>query len=108
ETLLVHGGTSGIGITASQLAKAFGAKVVTTCGSDEKAEVCKTLGADVTINYRTHDFAEVMRDNKFKADVVLDLVGGLYLELNIRSMAPKGRLVFIALNQGRNGQLDIA
>jgi len=108
ETLLVHGGTSGIGTTAIQLAKAFGSKVVTTCGSDEKAEFCRSLGADTVVNYRTEDFAAVIKEKHRNVNVILDIVGGPYLEQNIRSLAPRGRLVFIAFNQGRNGQLDIA
>ena len=108
ETLLVHGGTSGIGTTAIQLAKAFGAHVATTCGSDEKAEFCRSLGADTAINYRAEDFAAIIREKRRNVDVVLDIIGGPYLEQNIRCMAPRGRLVFIAFNQGRHGQLDIA
>ena len=108
ETVLVHGGTSGIGTTAIQLAKAFGAKVVTTCGSDEKAAFCLELGADTAINYRTEDFAAVIKEKHRNVNVILDIIGGPYLEQNIRSMAPRGRLVFIAFNQGRHGQLDIA
>lgn len=108
ETLLVHGGTSGIGTTAIQLAKAFGARVAATCGSAEKAEFCRSLGADTAINYRTEDFAEIVKHNYRGADVVLDIIGGSYLEQNINCMAPGGRLVFIAFNQGRYGKLDIA
>jgi len=108
ETLLVHGGTSGIGTTAIQLAKAFGARVAATCGSEEKAEMCRKLGAETTINYRSEDFASILRERHGGANVVLDIVGGPYLEGNIRAMAPKGRLVFIAFNHGRMGQLDIA
>ena len=108
ETLLVHGGTSGIGTTAIQLAKAMEARVVVTCGSDEKANFCRSLGADAAVNYRTENFAEVIKNTYRGADVVLDIVGGDYLEQNIASMAPGGRLVFIAFNQGRFGNLDIA
>lgn len=108
ETLLVHGGTSGIGTTAIQLAKAFGARVAATCGSDEKAELCRQLGAETAINYRSEEFAAVVKERHGGANVVLDIIGGPYLEDNIRAMAPKGRLVVIAFNQGRMGQLDIA
>lgn len=108
ETLLVHGGTSGIGTTAIQLAKAFGARVAATSGSEEKAELCRQLGAETAINYKTEEFASIVRERHGGANVVLDIIGGPYLEGNIRAMAPKGRLVFIAFNQGRMGQLDIA
>src|SRR5690606_33206416 len=79
ETLLVHGGTSGIGTTAIQLAKAFGAKVVVTCGSDEKAAFCVDLGADTAINYRTEDFAAVIKEKHRNVNVILDIIGGPYL-----------------------------
>lgn len=108
ETLLVHGGTSGIGTTAIQLAKAFGARVAATSGSEEKAELCRQIGAETAINYKTEEFASIVRERHGGANVVLDIIGGPYLEGNIRAMAPKGRLVFIAFNQGRMGQLDIA
>ncbi len=99
ETLLVHGGSSGIGTTAIQLAKAFGAKVVTTAGSDEKCKACTALGADLAINYRTSDFAEVMKAQGIKADVILDMVGGDYLARNIEVAALHGRIVQIAFQQ---------
>lgn len=108
EKLLVHGGASGIGTTAIQLARSFGATVVTTCGSDEKAEFCRSLGADAAVNYRSQDFAAVIKEKYGSVNVILDIVGGPYLEQNIRSLAPRGRLVIIAFNQGRYGQLDIA
>ncbi|MBI1621231.1 NAD(P)H-quinone oxidoreductase [Aquamicrobium sp. cd-1] len=108
ETLLVHGGTSGIGTTAIQLAKAFGARVAATSGSEGKAELCRQIGAETAINYKTEEFASIVRERHGGANVVLDIIGGPYLEGNIRAMAPKGRLVFIAFNQGRMGQLDIA
>ena len=108
ETLLVHGGTSGIGTTAIQLARLFGARVFVTCGSDDKAERCHQLGADRAINYRTENFAEVIRSEAGGADVILDIVGGPYLGDNVRALAPGGRLVFIAFSGGRMGELDIA
>jgi NADPH2:quinone reductase len=99
ETLLVHGGSSGIGTTAIQLAKAFGANVVTTAGSDEKCEACLALGADFAINYRTSNFADVMKEKNIKADVILDMVGGDYLARNIEVAALHGRIVQIAFQQ---------
>ncbi|MEO6609123.1 MAG: NAD(P)H-quinone oxidoreductase [Aestuariivirga sp.] len=99
ETLLVHGGSSGIGTTAIQLAKAFGANVVTTAGSDEKCKACLALGADLAINYRTSNFADVMKEKNIKADVTLDMVGGDYLARNIEVAALHGRIVQIAFQQ---------
>lgn len=99
ETLLVHGGSSGIGTTAIQLAKAFGARVITTAGSDEKCAACLALGADLAINYRTSDFAEVMKAKGLKADVILDMVGGDYVARNLEVAALHGRIVQIAFQQ---------
>ena len=99
ETLLVHGGSSGIGTTAIQLAKAFGANVVTTAGSDEKCKACLALGADLAINYRTSNFADVMKEKNIKADVILDMVGGDYLARNFEVAALHGRIVQIAFQQ---------
>lgn len=98
ERFLVHGGTSGIGITAIQLAKAFGAKVFTTAGSDEKCAACNALGADISINYKTSDFEEVLK--KLGADVILDMVGGDYIPKNLRLLREEGRLVFINTMKG--------
>src|SRR5262245_14172076 len=98
ETLLVHGGSSGIGTVAIQLAKAFGAKVVTTAGSAEKCEACRKLGADVAVNYKSEDFVAATKaatDGK-GADVVLDMVGGDYIERNYEAAAVDGRIVQIA------------
>lgn len=102
ETLLVHGGTSGIGVTAIQLAHAFGATVYATAGSDEKVAACVKLGADAAINYRTADFlAEIQRlTGKRGVDVVLDMVGASYLPRNLRCLAMDGRLVIIAFLGG--------
>jgi len=102
EAFLVHGGSSGIGSTAIQLAKQFGARVFTTAGSAEKVEFCKKLGADVAINYREQDFvAEVKAlTGKKGVDVILDMVGGPYLQKNLSALAPDGRLVQIAFLQG--------
>lgn len=106
ETLLVHGGGSGIGTTAIQLAKAFGAKVVTTVGSAEKAEVVRDLGADVVVNYRDEDFVEACREIG-GADVVLDIIGGRYLGQNVQALARGGRIVVIGMQGGRKGELDL-
>ena len=98
ETLLVHGGSSGIGTTAIQLAKAFGARVIATAGSAEKCEACRKLGADVAVNYRSEDFVAATKsatDGK-GADVILDMVGGDYIERNYEAAAVEGRIVQIA------------
>jgi NADPH2:quinone reductase len=102
ETLLVHGGTSGIGVTALQLAKAFGATAYATAGSDEKVAACLKLGADAAINYRTQDFLpEIQRlTGKRGVDVVLDMVGASYFPRNLRCLALDGRLVMIAFLGG--------
>lgn len=102
ETLLVHGGSSGIGSTAIQLAKAFGATVITTVGNDEKAAFCKQLGADHVINYRDQDYvAEVMaHTDGAGVNLVLDMVGGNYIACNIECMAPDARHVSIAFLSG--------
>ena len=108
ETLLIQGGTSGIGVTAIQLAKAFGATVIATAGSDEKCAACVKLGADHAINYRTQDFAEeVQRITAGKGvDVVLDMVAGSYVARELKCMAEDGRLVFIAVQGGVEAQID--
>lgn len=98
ERFLVHGGSSGIGITAIQLAKAFGAIVFTTAGSDEKCAACDALGADISINYKTSDFEAVLRE--LGADVILDMVGGDYIPKNLRLLREEGRLVFINTMKG--------
>ncbi|MFJ8927388.1 NAD(P)H-quinone oxidoreductase [Streptomyces sp. NPDC102364] len=103
ETLLVHGGAGGVGTAAIQIAKAVGARVVTTVGGPEKAARAKELGADVAVNYRAQDFTE-----HGPYDVILDVVGGQYLERNVRSLAPDGRLVVIGLQDGLEGQLNLA
>ncbi|MBB4935570.1 putative PIG3 family NAD(P)H quinone oxidoreductase [Lipingzhangella halophila] len=109
ETLLVHGGGSGIGTFAIQLAHAHGARVVTTAGSEEKLERCRELGADVTINYRDEDFAARVKEETGGngADVILDIMGGSYLDTNVRSLAVNGRLVIIGLMGGRSAELDL-
>ena len=102
ETALIHGGTSGIGTTATQLARAFGARVIVTAGSDEKCAACLKLGADVAINYRTQDFvAETRAATGGKgADVILDMVGGDYVARNYEAAAEDGRIVQIATQHG--------
>ncbi|HOB96003.1 MAG TPA: NAD(P)H-quinone oxidoreductase [Aquabacterium sp.] len=104
ETLLVQGGSSGIGVTAIQLAKAMGSRVIVTAGSDDKVAACVALGADVGINYRTQDFvAEVKAASGGKgADVVLDMVAGEYLAREIQCVADDGRIVIIAVQGGVN------
>jgi putative PIG3 family NAD(P)H quinone oxidoreductase len=108
ETFLVHGGSSGIGLTAIQLAKAWGATVFTTVGNAEKARFCADLGADHVINYKEQDFAaEVARiTSKRGVDLVLDMVGGDYIERNLRSLALEGRLVIIAFLSGSTVTAD--
>ena len=110
ETLLLHGGASGIGTTAIQLAHARGAKVIATVGSASKAEVCRQLGADRVINYREEDFVEVVaaETGGRGADVILDMVGGDYIPRNMKSLALDGRLVFIAFLRGPKAELNFA
>ncbi len=107
ERFLVHGGSSGIGTTAIQLAKAFGARVFATAGSDEKCRVCAELGADLAINYREQDFVEVLKAEG-GANLILDMVGGDYLPRNVKSLANDGRLVQIAFLQGPKVELNFA
>jgi putative PIG3 family NAD(P)H quinone oxidoreductase len=109
ETLLVHGGTSGIGTTAIALAKAFGARVVATAGSDEKARQCERLGADLGVNYRKDDFvALTLRATEGRgADVILDMVGGDYVERNYAAAALDGRILQIAHQKGQRAMIDL-
>ena len=109
ETLLVHGGTSGIGTTAIALAKAFGARVVATAGSDEKAAQCAKMGADLGVNYRKDDFVAVTlgATGGRGADVILDMVGGDYVERNYAAAAPDGRIVQIAFLTGQKATIDL-
>jgi putative PIG3 family NAD(P)H quinone oxidoreductase len=109
EWLLVHGGTSGIGTTAIQLAKAFGAFVVATAGSDEKCRAAERLGADAAVNYKTGDFVEAVRDatGGAGADVILDMVGGDYLGRNIEAAAEEGRIVQISTMASATSSLDL-
>ncbi|MGY6412498.1 MAG: NAD(P)H-quinone oxidoreductase [Alkalilacustris sp.] len=107
ERFLVHGGTSGIGTTAIQLAAARGARVFATAGSDEKCAACTSLGAERAINYRTEDFGAVLKAEG-GADVILDMVGGEYVARNLKALAPEGRLVMIAFLQGPKVTVNLA
>lgn len=108
EWFMIHGGTSGIGVTAIQLAKAFGAKVIATAGSDEKCDACLQLGANVAVNYRTENFVEKAKAATGKAgvDVILDMVGGDYIARNISCLGDDGRLVNIAYQKGSKAEID--
>jgi putative PIG3 family NAD(P)H quinone oxidoreductase len=110
ETLLVHGGGSGIGTTAIQLGKHAGATVAVTAGSPEKLEACRRLGADILINYRDGDFAEQLLEatGGHGADVILDIIGAAYLARNLAALAPDGRIANIGLQRGRKAELDFS
>jgi putative PIG3 family NAD(P)H quinone oxidoreductase len=110
ETLLVHGGASGIGATAIQLAQALGSRVFVTVGNNEKVEVCKTLGAEQAINYRESDFVKEIREATHGrgVDVILDMVGGDYVQRNLSLLAMEGRLVQIAFLRGARVELNLA
>jgi len=109
ETFLIHGGSSGIGTMAIQLARHAGARVLTTAGTEAKLDRCRRLGADVTINYHEQDFVErVLAETAGRGvDVILDNMGAAYLDRNVRALAPDGRLVVIGLQGGRVGELDL-
>src|SRR5262247_490961 len=108
ETLLVHGGSSGIGTTAIQLAKAFGARVITTAGSPEKCDACRKLGADVAVNYKTEDFVAATKTatGDKGAEVIVDMVGGDYIERNYEAAAVDGRIVQIAFQGSPKATVD--
>jgi NADPH2:quinone reductase len=108
DTLLIQGGTSGIGVTAIQLGKAFGATVIATAGSDEKCEACKKLGADHAINYKTADFAEEAKrlTGGKGVDVILDMVAGAYVPREVECLAEDGRLVIIAVQGGVKSEFN--
>ncbi|MFB8268125.1 NAD(P)H-quinone oxidoreductase [Streptomyces sp. NPDC055955] len=110
ETFLVHGGSSGIGTMAIQLAKAIGAKVAVTAGSKEKLDFCAELGADILINYREQDFVEEIKraTDGAGADVILDNMGAKYLDRNVQALATNGRLAIIGMQGGIQGELNIA
>ena len=107
ERFLVHGGSSGIGTTAIQMARVFGARVFATAGSDEKCQACLDLGAERAINYKTQNFVEILRAEG-GADLILDMVGGDYIPRNIKALADDGRLVQIALLGGPKAELKFA
>lgn len=107
ELLLVHGGASGIGTTAIQMARAAGARVVVTVGTEQKAQVCRDLGAELAIVYREQDFGDVLREQGMKPDVILDIMGAKYLDANVRALATGGRLVIIGLQGGVKAELDL-
>jgi NADPH2:quinone reductase len=108
EWLLIQGGSSGIGVTAIQMAKALGARVIVTAGSDDKCKACLEIGADHAINYRTHDFvAEVLRTTDQRGvDVILDMVAGDYVAREVKCLANDGRLAIIAVQGGTKSELD--
>jgi NADPH2:quinone reductase len=110
ESILIHGGSSGIGVTAIQLAKAFGAKVFVTVGNEVKAEACLKLGADLAINYKTQDFVvEIKAATAGRGvDVILDMVAGTYVERNVQCLADDGRAVIIAVQGGVEAKFDAA
>ncbi len=109
EVLLVHGGSSGIGTMAIQLAREVGARVAVTAGSPAKLDVCRELGAEILVNYREQDFEQVVREatDGHGADVILDTIGAKYLARNVSLLAPNGRLVVIGLQGGRTGEIDL-
>lgn len=109
ETILIHGGSSGIGTTAIQLARAFGAVVYVTAGTDEKCRACEQLGAQAAINYRTTDFVEAVAQltSGRGVNVILDMVGGDYFERNLRTLAVEGRLLQIGLQAGSRSNIDL-
>ncbi|MEU3623770.1 NAD(P)H-quinone oxidoreductase [Amycolatopsis coloradensis] len=107
EVLLVHGGAGGIGTHAIQVAKALGATVAVTAGSDARLESCRQLGADIAINYKEQDFVEILRAETGGADVVLDNMGAKYLDRNIDALAMDGRLVVIGMMGGVKSELDL-
>ncbi len=109
ECLLVHGGSSGIGTTAIQMAKSWGAKVFITAGSEEKCEACRRLGADLAINYRQEDFVEFLKAETkgHGVDVILDMVGGDYVDRNLQVAALDGRVVSIAFMKGSRVNVDM-
>ena len=107
ERFLVHGGSSGIGTTAIQLANHFGARVFATAGSEEKCQACRDLGAEVALNYKETDFVDVLKAEG-RANLILDMVGGSYIPRNVRALADDGRLVQIAFLEGPKVELNFA
>lgn len=104
QTFLIHGGGGGIGTFAIQMGKALGTTVAVTAGSPEKLETCRQLGADILINYKEEDFAEVLKN---KADVILDIIGAKYLGQNVKALAKDGHMVTIGLQGGVKGELNL-
>ncbi|MCP4383364.1 MAG: NAD(P)H-quinone oxidoreductase [Hyphomicrobiales bacterium] len=109
DTILIHGGASGIGTSAIQLAKVAGARVLVTAGSQEKCDTCVRLGADIAINYRTEDFVEVVKTatNGAGANVILDMIGGDYVNRNYEAAAVEARIVQIAVQHGAQAEVDV-
>ncbi len=107
QTLLVHGGGSGIGTHAVQVAHALGARVAVTAGTAPKLDTCRELGADITINYRDEDFVERIRQETSGADVILDIVGADYLDRNLDALAVDGQLIVIGMQRGTKGELNL-
>jgi NADPH2:quinone reductase len=107
ETFLVHGGAGGLGTTSIQLAKAFGARVFATDSPAARCEACKKIGADRVVDYREEDFVEVVRNEAKGADVILDIVGGDYIERNIKASAPDGRILQLAFNKGSKIEINL-
>lgn len=108
ESILIHGGASGIGTTAIQLAHAHGARVFATVGNDAKRALCERLGAERTINYRTESFLDILQDEAGGVDLILDIVGGKYLDDNIKLLKPDGRLIIIAVLGGAQAEINLA
>jgi NADPH2:quinone reductase len=107
QLLLLHGGASGIGTHAIQVARALGARVAVTAGSAEKLDLCRELGAQITINYRDEDFVARLREETDGADVILDIMGAAYLDRNIDALATDGQLIIIGMQGGVKGELNI-
>ena len=107
QLLLMHGGASGIGTHAIQVARALGARVAVTAGSAEKLEFCRALGAEITINYRDEDFVARLREDTDGADVIFDIMGAAYLDRNLDALATDGHLVIIGMQGGVKGELNI-
>ena len=107
DTVLIHGGASGIGTTAIQLARAFGSRVFTTVGNDEKRKLCESLGAERAINYHDENFLDVIKKSAGGVDVILDIVGGTYLDDNTKLLNAEGRLVIIGILGGAKGELNL-
>ena len=109
ESVLIHGGSSGIGTVAIQLARCFGARIFVTAGSIEKCQACEALGADTAIEYKREDFAAILKKKTAGrgVDVILDMVGGSYINRNLKILAVEGRLVQIAYLEGSKAEIDI-